>query len=310
MKEKNISISDALSDRSMLDDLKKMLDEELSKPENERNYDAVKEITDTVICLTDEKIPPPQTEMILTKISERKRRRFGLIRKWTVAVSACLAVGISLNFYTLATYGENVFATVLKKARNGFTLDLSSEEEHESGLPECTNTTTAVSGNDIVTEPVTAPVSSGDTSPEYIAECILTLCQEHDINACVPKEIPPEIAYNGFFEMTESHYEPMEDSEDFSFTFANGNQQQFRITLEKYKSHKDIPEILIPSDSFEVVQENVCGTEIYVFPNDNRATAVFAYHDIMYTINGYNISADGIMKLASAFVPSSVDAKK
>ena len=153
-------------------------------------------------------------------------------------------------------------------------------------------------------------IQYGENEPaqtaEYVDNCIIDFCREYDFMPYVPGSFPPEIAYDGVFEMTESHYECMTESDDFYFTFSNGNEQQFTITLEKYRSADELPEMLIPSDDYSVKEEVVNGTPIFAFPNDNISTAVFVHDEVCYTINGYNISADAIMKLASGFVPASM----
>lgn len=332
MKDTDSIIPNELSDEVMLSDLQQMLDEELAKPENERDLDAVRDITAAIVELSDVKIPsPPSVDDIMNKAAEKKRKKIGHIRRWVTALSACFVAGIALNCYTLATYGENIIEAVLRRTRSGFTIDLSRmphNDEREPVKPPVddpkpTGTawydpllpwlsiTTETTAAPVTTE--TTPDNSGGTAPnkmvDYIADSIIEGCSEHGIVPFVPSELPSEMAYNGFFELKESHYEAMEDSEDMDFVFDNGNRQLFKITLEKYKSEKELPEVLIPSDNTDYLEGEERGTHVYAFPNRNRVTAVFVHENITYTITGYNISADAIMKLAYSFVPSDPDIK-
>ena len=69
---KDISITDKLSDKNMLYDLQRLLDEELAKPLEERDLDAVKDITDAIVGINDEEIPKPVgAEGILAEVSAR-----------------------------------------------------------------------------------------------------------------------------------------------------------------------------------------------------------------------------------------------
>ena len=278
-----------ISDNQMISDMKKMLDEEFLKSDEEIDYNTICELTSAIMDVSDDEIPQPDTSAILKKASTSKRRDFTFIKKFAAGISACFIAGLAANCYTLLTHGENLWDTILRKSKGGYTIDLGAQpgvDPQEYSLP----------GDD--TDPA--------QSSEYVVNCMLDLCGEHGVEPFVPSELPPEIAYDGVFEMTESHYEHMADSNDFYFTFENGNTQMFTISLEKYDSAEVMPEVLIPSDSNDVRDEDVNGTHIYVFPLNNRATAVFVHDDICYTINGYNISTDAIFKLASGFVPASL----
>lgn len=335
MKETDSNIPNSLTDEAMLSDLQHMLDEELAKPDDEKDFDAIQEITSAMVELADiQPPPPPSADFIINKAAERRRsKRISHIRRFTAALSACFVVGISLNFYTLATYGENIFEAILKRTRSGFTIDLSrmahnddralpvtTQEHHEirvTGtawydpfLPWLSITTKAPVTT--VTTETSADVKENevhDKMAEYVADSMKALCSEHDVVPFVPSKIPPEMAFNGSFDLKESHYEHMEDSEDFDFVFDNGHKQLFKITLEKYRSEDDLPEVLIPSDNTDYIEGERNGTHVYAFPNRNRVTAIFVHENIIYTITGYNISADAIMELAYSFVPSDQDIK-
>lgn len=282
-------ITHLFSDNRMISDLRKMLDEEFIKSDEERDYNTICELTAAIVDISDDEVPQPETDTIIEKASEKKRSGITIVRKMAAGLSACFIAAIGANCYTLITHGENLWDTILKKSKGGYTIDLGAQPgavPYEYSLPE--------------------PGEDPAQSSEYVVNCMLDLCGEYDVEPFVPSELPPEIAYNGVFEMTESHYECMAESDDFYFTFENGNTQKFTISLEKYPTPEDMPEILIPSDSYDVRDEEVNGTHIFVFPLNNRATAVFVHDDICYTINGYNIPTDAIFKLASGFVPASL----
>ena len=329
MKDIDSIIPNDLSDEVMLSDLQQMLDEELSKPEKERDFDAISEITAAMVELADAQPSPPPTENIIGRVAEVRRKKIGHIKRWATALSACFVACIALNFYTLATYGENLIEAVLKRTRSGFTIDLARlphndrrdpvkppKDHHEP--PKTTGTAwydplrpwISITTETHAVQEVTTTTSSDSsgTAPDkmisYIADNMIRVCGEHGIVPFVPSELPAEMAYNGFFELEESHYEAMEDSEDIDFIFSNGNEQKFKITLEKYKSEEDLPEILIPTDNADYLEGEKGGTHVYAFPVRNRVTVVFVHESITYTITGYNISADALMELAYSFVPS------
>lgn len=332
MKDKDIIIPNMLSDETMLNDMRLMLDEELAKPENERDLDTIRDITAAMVELADDHVPQiPSADFILGKAEERKRSGIRVFRRWAAAISACFAVCIGLNGYTLATYGENLLETVLRKTKSGFALTLSNDPDDKNAPPLSTataeftttewtvpwkTTTGAASDTTVTTETeavTTEKPSDGNTTPDdmikYISGTIRDFCGEHDVAPYVPTKLPEEMAYNGFFEAVDTHYEDMTESDDFYFTFTNGNEQQFSLTIEKYSTHKDLPEILIPSDDQKFIEGTQNGIHAYVFPTRNRVTVIFTCDNIAYTINGYNISADALMQLAYSFVPSDNDIK-
>ncbi|WP_028518937.1 DUF4367 domain-containing protein [Ruminococcus flavefaciens] len=127
-------ISDKLSDNQMLEDLQRLLDEELSKPLEERDLDAIKEITDAVISINDEEVPKSvSAETILGEVDARKKRgRIIQLRKWTAILAACFVICIAANIYTINTFGANVVETVMKIAKSGFSVDLNELRDIEA----------------------------------------------------------------------------------------------------------------------------------------------------------------------------------
>jgi len=130
-------ISDKLSDNQMLNDLQRLLDEELSKPLEERDLDAIEEITNAVVSINDEEVPKPvSADKILEEVSARKKRgRIIQLRKWAAILTACFAICIAANLYTINTFGANVVETVMKIAKSGFSVDLNELRGFEATDP-------------------------------------------------------------------------------------------------------------------------------------------------------------------------------
>ena len=98
---KNKAITDKLSDKSMLDDLQALLNEELAKPLEERDLDAIEKITNAMVDINDEEIPQPvPAEKVLAEVSGKKEtKQDRTAAKWAAALSACFAVCIVLNLH-------------------------------------------------------------------------------------------------------------------------------------------------------------------------------------------------------------------
>lgn len=336
MKKK--AITDKLSDKNMLDDLQAFLNEELAKPLEERDLDAIEKITCAMVDINDKEVPQPvSAEEVLAEAAARKRRhRIVLLRKWAATLSACFALCVALNFYTLRTYGSNVFEAMINMAKSGFSIDTNQLRDLEPAAPPegmTTTTTTAPAGvyttqvtgamattaatyttGAIATttaafETTTAPVSANtpmedmlnkcDTSARAMAEEILTRSESAGIYPCYPTQLPDALSDP---ECTDFHNEKLKDSNDCYFTFENGSVK-LDINIEAYYSEELMPNVLVPSDndSYDIFK----GREIsgFIMGDDNSCTAVFVYENTVYTLHGSGVSYNELEVIAESFIP-------
>ena len=343
---KDISITDKLSDKNMLDDLKQLLDEELAKPLEERDLDAVKEITDAMVGINDEEIPQPvKAEAVLGEVrARRKRGRIQLIRKWAAVISACFAVCVAVNFYTLRTYGSNVVETVIKAVKSGFSIDLKEIKDMEdpavpvttttAGVPEWTTTTTAgIYGTTTTTVPDPAgytttnppqtgmattttaglPVSASTTVTGYLANCnkgaatvAQSIVEKAEQSGIAPcyPEFIPD--WLSDISLTDSSTETLKDSKDMYFTFSNGIEK-LDVIIEDYYSADLMPEVMVPSDSnnYDVIKNaNAKGFVIY---ENTGCTALFVSGNTVYTIHSDDMGHEEMLRVAESFVPYTAD---
>ena len=337
MKKK--AITDKLSDKNMLDDLQALLDEELAKPIEERDLDAIEEITCAMVDINDKEIPQPVSaeEVLAEAAARRKRHRIVLLRKWAAVLSACFAICVALNFYTLRTYGSNVFETMINMARSGFSIDTNQLRELEPAdtdiYPQTTTTTagtyttqvtgamattavsyTAVTGNLTTTaEPVyttaAIPGISGTPMEKMLNKCdvsahsmaldILTNAEKAGVYPCYPTQLPDDFSD---LECTDFHNEKLKDSNDCYFTFEN-SASKIDITVEEYYSEELMPNVLVPSDndSYEIFR----GREIsgFIMGDARNCTAVFVYENTVYTLHGSGVNYNELEVIAKSFIP-------
>ena len=336
MKKK--AITDKLSDKNMLDDLQALLNEELAKPLEERDLDAIEKITCAMVDINDKEVPQPvSAEEVLAEAAARKRRhRIVLLRKWAATLSACFSLCVALNFYTLRTYGSNVFETMINMAKSGFSIDTNQLRDLEPAAPPegmTTTTTTAPAGvyttqvtgamattaatyttGAIATttaafETTTAPVSAKtpmedmlsmcDTSARTMAEEILTNADKAGVYPCYPTQLPDTLSD---LECTDFHNEKLKDSNDCYFTFENSSVK-LDINIEAYYSEEFMPNVLIPSDndSYDIFK----GREIsgFIMGDSRKATAVFVYENTVYTLHGSGVSYNELEVIAESFIP-------
>lgn len=334
-------ISDKLSDNQMLEDLQRLLDEELAKPLEERDLDAVEEITNAIVSINDEDIPKPvSAETVLAEASARKKRgRIIHLRKWAAALTACIAICIAANLYTVNTFGAGLIETVMKIARSGFSVDLNDLRDIEpttTQLPlsppetgttvpmgTTTVTTTAVMASGtygLTTVPgavittTQAQIPGGDTPPtatgdpvidscdpsaQEVARGMITKCREHDIYPFYPESLPE---YFSALALEDSHFEQMKDSKDMYLTFSDG-VCSMDVIIEEYVSSEVMPEVLIPSDDYEY---QVFTGEYFsgiVIEEDRYTTIVFVQDNTVYTIHGTLYDAGLWTDAVKSFVP-------
>lgn len=338
---KKKAITDKLSDKNMLDDLQAFLNEELAKPLEERDLDAIEKITCAMVDINDKEVPQPvSAEEVLAEAAARKRRhRIVLLRKWAATLSACFALCVALNFYTLRTYGSNVFETMINMAKSGFSIDTNQLRDLEPAAPPegmTTTTTTApagvyttqvtgamattaatytaVTGNLTTTAasayttaaipgisgtPMETMVNRCDVSARSMALDILTNADKAGVYPCYPTQLPDTLSD---LECTDFHNEKLKDSNDCYFTFENGSVK-LDINIEAYYSEELMPNVLIPSDndSYDIFK----GREIsgFIMGDDNSCTAVFVYENTVYTLHGSGVSYNELEVIAERFIP-------
>ena len=339
MKKK--AITDKLSDKNMLDDLQALLNEELAKPLEERDLDAIEKITCAMVDINDKEIPQPvRAEEVLAEVAARKKRhRIVLLRKWAATLSACFALCVALNFYTLKTYGSNVFETMINMAKSGFSIDTNQLRDLEPASPPAsmtTTTTTAPAGvyttqgtNAMATTAATyttaaltqniatttaaaattAPVPGGNPMDEMLGRCgetarsmaeeIITDAETAGIYPCYPTYVSDRLKD---MRPTDFHNEKLKDSNDCYFTFENADAK-LDVTIEAYNSQELMPNVLVPSDSdsYEIFR----GQELsgFIMGDDNNCTAVFVYENTVYTLHGSGIYYSELELIAESFIP-------
>lgn len=143
MKTENLSDSE----KRELERLRKLLEEECSKPDPEVDFDKIDEINISIMKICKVELTPEQEkkniEKIYEKISEYEARR-SRIRKVCTYISsavACAAVVFALNCYTVSSFGENIISTAIKMTENGFSLDFSQSYLSQGTATSETDTT-------------------------------------------------------------------------------------------------------------------------------------------------------------------------
>jgi len=185
MKDNIRNVHDDSIDTDMLEDLQKMLDEEMSKPENEIDFNKVAEITEAIAEISGAEDIPEETieiraEEIISEANVRERRKgINILYKWVSVLSACFVFAIALNFYTVSSYGTDLITTVMEITENGFSLDFSNEVPIDKPVSTSTNSekvTTEIALTTTSNVPAIIAESTSSTQEDNISATIIVFC--------------------------------------------------------------------------------------------------------------------------------------
>lgn len=121
-------------EKDALKEITKMLDEEISKPATDRDYDKIEELTDAYVYISG--MNEHVQEMTKKGISQLKRRnknnrsRIFMTHRLKIMLSiACVLTALLiLNAFTVYAWDENVFSAIIHFTQNGFFVEFPEEE--------------------------------------------------------------------------------------------------------------------------------------------------------------------------------------
>lgn len=309
MKNNDKIALDKISDEKMLAELQMLLQNELDRPADERDYNYIAELTGTIIEIAGARSEPVPAEDILSEVKARKKRKnISRISKWSAALSACLVICVAVNFYTVSSFGSNIFSTALRIAKDGFSLNLAEISDNTTA----TDYPLAVigpQGTIVPPDPGISDPQDEASSDAVQMEWMKTfvpmefICYKNGLIPCCPNALEgiDDIDFVDFY------HAQNEISDDYVFTFEN-DFVKLNITLEKYEKRSDIPENLIPSESYEVTQRVFGNTPVgdvmsFIFTEENSSTMIFVYDSTVYTFCIYGSDLDCFKTSSFTFKP-------
>ncbi|MDE5936070.1 MAG: hypothetical protein K2G83_01505, partial [Ruminococcus sp.] len=186
-------LNDNNSENDMIKELNEELDKELNKPYEDIDYEKVAELSSVITEISGGMPDRKCRDRNIQKITDEctaiiKRKKIKKIYTWISALSACLILVLSLNIYTMNSFGENLFKTIVRITESGFSLDFSycPEGTQSTNLPSVTtititDTTTVTSANTMMTA---ITISTSLSSPTEI-----TLSQTTQSTTITPNEL-------------------------------------------------------------------------------------------------------------------------
>lgn len=142
----NKLLNDNNSEKVMIKELSEELDRELAKPYENIDYEKVAELSSAITEISDGMPDQNRRDENIRKIEAEctaiiKRKKIKKVYTWISALSACLVLVLSLNTYTMNSFGDNLFTTIVRMTESGFFLDFSGEPEEKPTISAVTTTT-------------------------------------------------------------------------------------------------------------------------------------------------------------------------
>ena len=239
-----------------LAELQQKLSAELDKPDEDLDVDVINELTLAIEELTGNR---QTTELMAEKgirrlehdLRKMKIQRIIRRSKW---IAACIGVVLVLsNIFSYSAYGINVFSAAYRLMNGSITIDLNQEDsEPYSGNP-------------------------------YVEE-MRDICEKHNINVNLPTYIPYEVTPTDLF----GDFHEVVNCNILFFNFERG-RVKLNIEIVEFVSDDTTSPISIPSDNYNMSQQQIGDTIVHIQKEGQQYWAVF-----QIDLTQYLLYADGL----------------
>lgn len=237
----------------ILSQLRIQLDEEMKKPFKKRDYNKIEALSCEIAELSIgrknlEAKASAGASLLKQKLEENpdEKIRRKRIHPALAAVGCFAAVIIVLNTISLTAFGMNIFSAAVKFTKGAISFSLSDDSLQDN-----------------------KPGTSTDMPQEQLdAYGIKAKCIEHNVSAEVPHYLPEG------FELDDFIYDKLSVSDDLYFYFTNG-EAAVNITFQSYHDPEDIPDQIIPSETYDVSDIEINGHSGYIIKENNQFTALY-----------------------------------
>ena len=205
---------------------------------------------------------------LMNKIQESKPKNSIRLYKWLSVAVACAAVVVGLNAFSLRALGQNIFSAAYQFTKGGITIDMSNDNNDNN---------------------IELPVTSADPYG------MKAKCAEYDMYPLTPTYIPEG------FELTDLHEEKGSAISTIIFHYEKDDIiLNFNYTM--YSEERKILPIGIPTDTYNVVEEQINGHKMYILKEGNQFTATFLEENIVYLITAIDCDYDECQNVIESFV--------
>ncbi len=249
--------SESFSEELTAEELEKQLDLELKKPHPD--YDLVDELSKAILEAKGKAVKEIDVKSEIQAIRRKniKRVRFP---KWAMAVSAACVVLISANIFSVSAWDMSIFSVIVEFTKGGMSVDLGKSEV------------------------IKLPASENDIYG------IKAKCAEYNVSPLTPSYLP-----NGF-ELADFSGVVCDKFTDLCFFYQKGNSR-LNITYTKYNNSENVPNIGIPTDTYNLQETEINGRTMFILKEDNQFTVTFLNDGIVYVIYSNQLEYDECQKI-------------
>ncbi len=268
-------------EQDALKEIDKLLSEEFDKPEQNRDYDMIDELTDIYSSLAgmDKQIDEAsESGMIALKEKMQSIHRPHFTRRIRLLITAaCVAlVMLTANLITVSAFDMNIFSFIVHFADNGFSID----------FPLFSN---EVPDDDIIELPVTPDDPYGmiaesakygiyPETPHYLPDnYVLTICEN--------RNVPPYV-------------------QDVQFTFTNqhNTKQVITFSFELYGDKEYISGTKFPNTEHRLSEIKINGKPAILAEEwkDKQFTIVYCMDTLLIAIFTQDISREEVNQVISS----------
>ena len=141
MKE-NLKIKAVLGDdtATMVSELQVLLNEELTRPEDQRDFDYISELTQSIAELSGASLTEEEQERnisaIMTEVSaNRNRSKISVVRRVLSAACSFALIFAAANCISFASFGSDIFHATVNFGQSGYVVDFANTDPNKYGIP-------------------------------------------------------------------------------------------------------------------------------------------------------------------------------
>lgn len=261
-------LNDMNMKENMIADLQRELKSEMDKPSDQWNCEKIAEITEAIhniSCEGSKETEEKSKNKLLKKIGELGTPTIKSY-KWLSVAVACAAVVVGLNAFSLRALGQNIFSAAYQFTKGGILIDMSNDDNN-----------------------IELPVTSTDPYG------MKAKCAEYDMYPLTPTYIPEG------FELVDLYEEKLTTLSNVTFYYKKADIiLNFNFTM--FSDDREIPPIGIPTDTYNIVEEQINGYKMYILKEDNQFTATFLEDNIVYAITAIDCDYDECQKVIESLV--------
>lgn len=243
----------------ILTDLQNELDEEMKKPSKKRDCKRIAELSDAyfeISCGNNDDVirrREMSKKALINKISKETKIHNIRIYKRIAIAAACMAVVLGLNTASLNVFGQNMFSAMYQLSKDGITIDMKQQGDIET------------ENND--------------------AYGMKSKCAEYGFFPETPSYIP-----SGFI-LADTYEKSDFISKNVKFFYRKG-EVKLNFDYHYYSDSEEIPPTGIPTDTYNITEEQINGHMVYILTEENQYTATYLANNIVYCIVSHNLDYD------------------